>query len=773
MKLGAALAAPAVTIIDLGPLSETDCSLLAGEHLDPSQRAAIYAQSGGNPFYTLQLAQASGPPARSSSGDQLALDAGVPRMVAAALVEELTALGEDARLLLTSASIAGDPFEPELAYAIADLSPQAGVAALDELLDARLLHPTDVPRRFAFRHPLVRRAVYETSKGGWRLTAHARAAQALAAQGASAAARAHHVEQSGLRGERAAIELLVEAGDANAPRGPAGAARWYAAALRLIPEEDRPARLRTLMRLAGVLRATGDLDRCAATLLEAIDLIPAEDVALRIRLTSACAACENFLGRHEPAERRLTAALHALPDQGSAEAVAVLLDLAGGAFFSFDLERMCDMARRGLAAARALDEPALVATAAAVLAHGCALAGLVAEARSSATEAAAQFDALPDDTLAAQLGGLNRLAWAEHLIERFDDSIRHATRGIGVARATGQSQFVPLILGAQALSTMSQGDLSAATALQEEAIEAAELAANDYVTCSVLTTAANVAMPTGELERARRAAEQAVACVEGAERGLIATMARVRLAVTLRELGDSAAETAELVSIAGGWDLPLIPATWRVLYKEALTRVELAAGRLDQAAADAEAADRTAAALGLRLASAIARRARAAVRLADGDAGAAGSLALESAALADAAGAPVEAARSRVLAATALAAADERGPAIVLLRRAEQELDERGALRDRAEARRQLRHLGARAEPRGPSGAGAGLDSLSQREREVAVLITDRKTNKEVAAELFLSERTVESHLRNIFAKLGASSRVDVARAVERSTSAR
>ena len=216
---------------------QTECSTLAGEHLDAAQRAAIYAQSGGNPFYTLQLAHASALPSRSSTGDRLALDAGVPRTVAAALVEELETLTADARLLLTSASIAGDPFEPELAYAIAELSPQAGVAALDELLDARLLHATDVPRRFAFRHPLVRRAVLRDQQGRLAAGRHARAAQALAAQGASAAARAHHVEQSGVRGERAAIELLLEAGDANAPRAPAGAARWYAAALRLMPEE--------------------------------------------------------------------------------------------------------------------------------------------------------------------------------------------------------------------------------------------------------------------------------------------------------------------------------------------------------------------------------------------------------------------------------------------------------------------------------------------------------------------------------------------------------
>ena len=140
---------------------------------------------------------------------------------------------------------------------------------------------------------------------------------------------------------------------------------------------------------------------------------------------------------------------------------------------------------------------------------------------------------------------------------------------------------------------------------------------------------------------------------------------------------------------------------------------------------------------------------------------------------AERAGAPVEAARSRLLAGTALAAAGDRDRAVALLRRAERDLDARGALRDRGEARRQMRQLGARTEPRGPSGAaGGGIESLSRREHEVATLVTARKTNKEVAAELFLSEKTVESHLRNIFAKLGASSRVDVAHAVERSISA-
>ena len=61
----------------------------------------------------------------------------------------------------------------------------------------------------------------------------------------------------------------------------------------------------------------------------------------------------------------------------------------------------------------------------------------------------------------------------------------------------------------------------------------------------------------------------------------------------------------------------------------------------------------------------------------------------------------------------------------------------------------------------------AALASLTRREFEIATLATDRKTNREIAAELFLSLKTVESHMRHIFQKLGVSSRVEVARAIE------
>ena len=117
-----------------------------------------------------------------------------------------------------------------------------------------------IMQRFRFRHPLVRRAVYESMPGGWRLGAHERCADALALRGSLATAIAHHVERSARQGDEAAIALLREAGEAAAPRAPASAARWFAAALRLLPAAapgDR--RVELLLARSEALAATGQL----------------------------------------------------------------------------------------------------------------------------------------------------------------------------------------------------------------------------------------------------------------------------------------------------------------------------------------------------------------------------------------------------------------------------------------------------------------------------------------------------------------------------------
>jgi ATP/maltotriose-dependent transcriptional regulator MalT len=206
---------------------------------------------------------------------------------------------------------------------------------------------------------------------------------------------------------------------------------------------------------------------------------------------------------------------------------------------------------------------------------------------------------------------------------------------------------------------------------------------------------------------------------------------------------------------------------------ESLTLAELAVGDVDAAEGYARRAEEDAAQLALRLPSALAGRARAAVLLARGEPIEAARIAHESAEAAGSVGANLQAAFSRGLEGRALSAAGERDGAIRVLRQAERELDACGSARVRDEMRRELRRLGARAEPRGPAAPGdSGIDALSRRELEIAGLVTDRLTNREIAAALFLSDKTVESHLRNIFHKLGVTSRVEVARAVERDRAA-
>jgi DNA-binding CsgD family transcriptional regulator len=57
---------------------------------------------------------------------------------------------------------------------------------------------------------------------------------------------------------------------------------------------------------------------------------------------------------------------------------------------------------------------------------------------------------------------------------------------------------------------------------------------------------------------------------------------------------------------------------------------------------------------------------------------------------------------------------------------------------------------------------------LTERELQVARLVVDRQTNTQIAAALFLSDKTVETHLRNIFHKMGVTTCVSLARAIER-----
>jgi DNA-binding NarL/FixJ family response regulator len=73
----------------------------------------------------------------------------------------------------------------------------------------------------------------------------------------------------------------------------------------------------------------------------------------------------------------------------------------------------------------------------------------------------------------------------------------------------------------------------------------------------------------------------------------------------------------------------------------------------------------------------------------------------------------------------------------------------------------------ARGELRRISGRAASVGALTPAEERVAALVAEGKTNREVAAALFLSDRTVEGHLSHIFGKLGIRHRTELGRALD------
>ena len=241
----------------------------------------------------------------------------MPAAVAAAIGAELAALSAEARRLLDAAAVAGDPFELELADEVAELSAAAGLEALDELLARALVRPTAVPRRFAFRHPVVRHAVYVAAPAGWRLGAHARAADVLERRGAGAVQRAHHVQHAARAGDERAIALLAEAASALQASAPGTAAHFHAAVLRLLPD-DRIRRIATQSQLADALAAAGETAAARATLVDALRDAEAGE---RLGLTVALANQDWWLGGHDDARRRLHVALGDLPAQPSPDRI--------------------------------------------------------------------------------------------------------------------------------------------------------------------------------------------------------------------------------------------------------------------------------------------------------------------------------------------------------------------------------------------------------------------------------------------------------------------
>jgi DNA-binding NarL/FixJ family response regulator len=755
--------------IELGPLTPQEARELVGAILVGEESGALYEDTGGNPFYLEQLARSASRAAPSglpSSG--VALEGvDVPPVVAAALAEELALLSDGTRLVLEGASVAGDPFDPELAAAAASVSEDDVLNALDELLRLDLVRHTDVPRRFRFRHPLVRRTVYELTPGGRRLGAHERCAKALRERGAPASARAHHAVHAAREGDLSAVALLREAGQAAAQRAPASAAQWFGSALRLLPQsEPSEERIELLLSLANALAAIGRFDDAHEAVLEALEIVPPENEALLVRITTGCAKAEHLLGRQKDAQAHLETALASLRDPNSVEAVRLMIELAVDKFHVADWDEMRNWAARSIDSARQLGDPALLAAALGIQAWAASLAG-VSVALEQSDEAAELIDGLPDEVLARRIDALAHLAAAEMYVDRFQSAVDHARRGVDLSRAVSHGDEFPLLIPALGSCLWILGRPAESAEVIDGAIEAARLIGNLHALGWHLFNRTFAAVAEGDLDTALATAEESVELASNLVPGPIRGHAFVALAYALLERGQPERCARLLVENVGGEELRMIGGGWRAHYLLFLTRAWVEIGERAAAERAAAAAQACADEVGLPKAAAMATLAAAWLDLDAHDPLQAAERAEAAVALLDEAGDRFDATRARVFAGRALAEAGETDRAAALLGEAAATYDSFGSVRYRDEVERELRKLGRRTPTRRPSRERDGLAALSTRELEIARLVVDRKTNPEIAAELFLSQKTVETHLRNTFRKLGISSRVELARLVE------
>jgi DNA-binding NarL/FixJ family response regulator/tetratricopeptide (TPR) repeat protein len=725
--------------ITLRPLTRSDADAMLTD-VPASHRDELYERSGGVPLYLEAMLKGSGP----SSFVQ----------------DEMDALSPAARRLAQGAAVAMEPFGPELAAAAAELDDP--LHALDELLNADLVRATDTPRRFRFRHPIVRQAIYASAGAGWRLGAHARVEAVLARQGAAAARRAHHLEQCAEPGDRQATDVLAQAAAEAAPRAPAAAAHWWAAALRLLPADTpNDERLALLVPRATALGAAGELAESRDALYEALALIPQAE--LKGHVVAFIAMIEQLLGHHETAHALLTETLAAQPH--GKPATALRIELAKGRYFAADWRGMRRYAADALATARTLEEPPLIAAAAGILALAEYHLPDVATARPLLDEAAERLDALTDDQLAGRLDAALFVGWAEQCLARWDDVHRHYERALRVASATGQGYLrIPMTIG-RAIAYLWQGNLAAAAELAEDGIEIARLSGHDQWISWTLTTRCWIATLAGELERALESGREAHAIARRLPRSHWGALTACYLAEAHLEAGDH--ETARRMLVP---ELQFVERAFQTRWYEVLTRAELAAGRFSDADRHAAHAEMAACGLGLPARSSEALRARAAVLLAAGDSAGAARTARISAREAHAAGNRLDAARAQLLAGQALAAGGHDREATVELLTAQEAFTDAGASRFTDQTARELRRLGRRVARQGRRRRRpeTGVAALTDREREIAELLAGGHTNRRIAAHLHLSTKTVETHLANIFGKLGVRSRAAVAATIAR-----
>ncbi|MGW6881373.1 helix-turn-helix transcriptional regulator [Streptomyces goshikiensis] len=744
----------AVLRLDLGPLTERACVEQLAPGLPPDRAARLYAASEGNPLYFLTLLQGKG---QGRSGPALP-----PGGLGALLLDELTPLSAAQRRTAEAVAVLGDQATPPLLLALtepASASVSASASASgSERLDADLgvLARRDLIRPrpggvWSLRHPVLRAAVYEDTGPGRRAALHRRAAAALAAAGAPATVRAHHVERALTGWEPEAAAVLLEAAEQSETTAPASCAHWLEVVLRVLPDTPgHAARRRDLMlKRARALSVCGELRASRDLLHEVIAGLPADDGSgVRAAAVTLCASMERHLGQYRASVALLRRALSRRPAPAPADAVALGLELGSSAPHALPFPAVRAEVLRTLELARALGNEPAAAGALAVSALGEAYEGNTAAARELADRAAACVDALTDRDLADQCEPLARLGWAEFYLERYEDAERHADRGLAIGRRGGPLHLLPHLLMCKAIVHTHACRLPSAVDLVDEAESIARGIGSDELLGLVLANKAQVliaARPPGDVS-ALAAAEEAVAAA-GARTSWWTSLVWCVMSYAALHGGDPVRARSAMLR-AGGADLAGLQPSMRPLFLEALVTAAVTTGDLAGAQEWAALAGRDAERLGLPVQRAAALRCAGQVLAGSGRPAAAAERFARAAEEAGRSGAVLWEAQSLLIGASLTAEAGDPATASAMWRRGRRLAESGGSLL-----------LTGLADLLLPPPPPPRVPGLTPREHEIATLVAEGLTTPAIAARLYLSPRTVDTHLSHIFRKTGVTTR--------------
>jgi DNA-binding CsgD family transcriptional regulator len=655
--------------------------------------------------------------------------------------ERVARLPAATRLALLAAAADDSESAAVVERAVATLS--SGAFALAAAEEAGLL--TIVDGRLAFRHPLVRSAVYGAATSTERRAVHRALATALEGDDEQADRRAWHLASSALEPDEGIVHALEEAADRAVERGgQAAAAKALERAASLTA--DRAARARRLARAASLTSVIGR-DAQAVALAHQVEPLT-DDPVVRAHAAFVLGVAALRSGRPRDVVPELVSAASSVAPHDPGRAAELLMQATSAAWQSADAPALLEIARITASVIPPDRDETSQFFRGVILGFAAMMSGDHAEA-ARYLEPAISHGALTDLPRHALLANLAAI-WLG------DDEAAGALvgRSIRLARARGEVGHLADALSLRSAQLiLAQRNDEAEVAAHEAAALARELSAENILLL-LHAVLAIIAAIQGRHEESHRYGEEVLAVAKA--KGLPNREALAIYALAIDDVNRArwaeALEHFDTMAERGGGDRDPVMAALMLPDKiEAAVR----AGRREVAREALRLFEAWATHSGARFAAP--RLAGCRALLAEGDEATDHFEAMLR--LADDAR-PLDLARMRMNYGEHLRRERRRTAARRQFRAALATFEAYRAEPLVMRARAELRATGETARKRDPS----SIDQLTPQELQIARFVASGLSNKEVAAQLFLSPRTVDAHLRKVFTKLGITSRTQLAR---------